>query len=69
MSDQTLSSTTGGGVMGTAPDGALLTAGRPDASNDGKKQDKKPLEERKVYEAGGVIVCGGKVVLRLYLLT
>lgn len=65
MSDQTLGSTTGVGVTSTAPDGALLTAGRRDASIDGKKQDEKPLEERKVYEAGGVIVCGGKVVLRL----
>ena len=30
-----------------------------------KKKDDKPLEERKVHEAGGVIVCDGKVVLRL----
>jgi 8-oxo-dGTP pyrophosphatase MutT (NUDIX family) len=30
-----------------------------------KKKKKKSLEERNVYEAGGVIVCDGKVVLRL----
>jgi 8-oxo-dGTP pyrophosphatase MutT (NUDIX family) len=30
-----------------------------------KKKAKKPLEERNVYEAGGIIVCDGKVVLRL----
>jgi 8-oxo-dGTP pyrophosphatase MutT (NUDIX family) len=30
-----------------------------------KKKRKKPLEDRKVYEAGAVIVCDGKIALRL----
>ena len=30
-----------------------------------KRKKTKPLEEKKVYEAGAVIVCDGKVVLRL----
>lgn len=30
-----------------------------------KAKHEKPLEEKKVYEAGAVIVCDGKVVLRL----
>jgi len=30
-----------------------------------KKKAKKKLEDRQVYEAGGIIVCDGKVVLRL----
>ena len=30
-----------------------------------KKKKKKSLEERKVYEAGAIIVCDGKIVLRL----
>lgn len=67
MSDQTLTSTTNGGAIGTA-DGAALTVGLADASGEKKKKkkkDDKPLEERKVHEAGGVIVCDGKVVLRL----
>jgi 8-oxo-dGTP pyrophosphatase MutT (NUDIX family) len=68
MSDQMLSSTTDGGVTGTAASDALPVAGPLDASGTlkkKKKKDDKPLEERKVYEAGGVIVCDGKVVLRL----
>ncbi len=68
MSDQTLSSTTDGGVQGTASGDALPVAVPPDASGKHerkKKKDDKPLEERKVHEAGGVIVCDGKVVLRL----
>lgn len=49
---------------------AVLVGGPADASGEGKKKkrkkkDDKPLEERKVHEAGGVIVCDGKVVLRL----
>jgi 8-oxo-dGTP pyrophosphatase MutT (NUDIX family) len=68
MSDQTLTSTANGGGTGMADD-AVLTVGLADASAEGKKKkkkkDDKPLEERKVHEAGGVIVCDGKVVLRL----
>ena len=69
MSDQTLSSTTNSGAIGIPADEVPPTAGPPDAEGTGKKKkkkkDAKPLEERKVYEAGGVIVCDGKVVLRL----
>jgi 8-oxo-dGTP pyrophosphatase MutT (NUDIX family) len=68
MSDHTLSSTTDGGVLSTAADDALPAAGALDASGKRakkKKKEEKPLEERKVHEAGGVIVCDGKVVLRL----
>ena len=63
MSDQTLSATAGG----TAANAAVPAAGLPEASGKKKKKrkDDKPLEERKVHEAGGVIVCDGKVVLRL----
>src|SRR5215208_4035184 len=67
MSDQTLSPTSDDEV-------ASATAG--DVSSDGaaqsegtrkrdKKKAKKPLEERNVHEAGGIIVCDGKVVMRL----
>jgi len=68
MSDQMLSSATDGAVIGARADDAPPAAGPPDVSGKlkkAKKQDDKPLEERKVYEAGGVIVCDGKVVLRL----
>jgi 8-oxo-dGTP pyrophosphatase MutT (NUDIX family) len=64
MSDQTPSATTDGAAM----DAVLPAAGPPDASGkkkNKKKKDDKPLEARKVHEAGGVIVCDGKVVLRL----
>src|SRR5215218_3449171 len=30
-----------------------------------KKRKRKPLQDRKVYEAGAIIVCDGKIVLRL----
>ncbi|HZO30426.1 MAG TPA: NUDIX domain-containing protein [Chloroflexota bacterium] len=70
MSDQMLSSTTNGGVTDTAANHTSPLAEIADVSGEGKKKkkkkkDDKPLEERKVYEAGGVIVCDGKVVLRL----
>ena len=68
MSEQTLTSTTNGGAPGTADDAALtvgLAAAPGEAKKKKKKKDDKPLEERKVHEAGGVIVCDGKVVLRL----
>ena len=57
-----------GELTGTAADDAMPVAGPPDAlgkRKKKKKKDEKPLEERKVHEAGGVIVCDGKVVLRL----
>jgi 8-oxo-dGTP pyrophosphatase MutT (NUDIX family) len=60
---------------GDSPEGAMLpaTAGIPgpadqqadDAGKKKKKKAKKTLAERTVYEAGGIIVCDGKVVLRL----
>jgi 8-oxo-dGTP pyrophosphatase MutT (NUDIX family) len=54
----------------TGRDGAVAMA-HPDAPSEQapaemkKKKRSKPLEERTVYEAGGIIVCDGKVVLRL----
>lgn len=44
-----------------------VAAGSDTAAREPKKRKKKdrPLEEQKVYEAGAVIVCDGKVVLRL----
>src|SRR5687768_3710466 len=68
MSDQMLRVATDDGRTGWAADDALPVAAPPDASGKPKKhkkKDDKPLEERKVYEAGGVIICDGKVVLRL----
>src|SRR5690242_12609517 len=47
---------------GLSPDVAVET-GKPGKKR--KKKTKKSLEERHVYEAGGIIVCDGKVVLRL----
>jgi 8-oxo-dGTP pyrophosphatase MutT (NUDIX family) len=65
MSDhQMLGSTTDGAVTGTTADDALPAAGISGKPKK-KKKTEKPLEERKVHEAGGVIVCDGKVVLRL----
>ena len=49
-------------------EGAALTAQSGENEKSAKKKKKKakkPLEERHVYEAGGIIVCDGKVVLRL----
>ena len=69
MSDQTLSATTDGGAAVDArwrpasPKRLSRRAAKPGRRR--KKKDDKPLEERKVHEAGGVIVCDGKVVLRL----
>jgi 8-oxo-dGTP pyrophosphatase MutT (NUDIX family) len=68
MSDQTLSATTDVGVTGRAAIDGVPAAGSPDAARaleKKRKKDDRPLEERKVHEAGGVIVCDGKVVLRL----
>lgn len=47
---------------GTASSAA---AGESERTGTRKARDKKSLEERRVHEAGGVIVCDGKVVLRL----
>jgi 8-oxo-dGTP pyrophosphatase MutT (NUDIX family) len=67
MSDQTLSPTSDDEVTSaTAGDVSFDGEARPEASRKkDKKKKKKPLEERNVHEAGGVIVCDGKVVLRL----
>jgi 8-oxo-dGTP pyrophosphatase MutT (NUDIX family) len=78
MNDHLLRGTTDRGVTGSAADVALPAAdaalpatGSLDATSERKKKkkqkkkDDKPLEARKVHEAGGVIVCDGKVVLRL----
>jgi 8-oxo-dGTP pyrophosphatase MutT (NUDIX family) len=68
MSDQTLSPTADNKVPGmsagdVASDDTALP--RDAGTKKGKKKEKKTLEERHVYEAGGIIVCDGKVVLRL----
>ncbi len=76
MTDLQPSTAADGGVAFSADDDeAGLSLGAPAADStdhEGKKhkrQDKgkkrKPLEELRVYEAGGVIVCDGKVVMRL----
>jgi 8-oxo-dGTP pyrophosphatase MutT (NUDIX family) len=67
MSDQRTSARTDGGEqVASAGDVAHGTALEPeDVQKKPKKKSEKPLEERKVYEAGGVIVCDNKVVLRL----
>ena len=66
MSDQQLSAATDGGTTGAVVEDTVAAAVRTESSNKKKKKkDDKPLEERKVHEAGGVIVCDGKVVLRL----
>jgi 8-oxo-dGTP pyrophosphatase MutT (NUDIX family) len=68
MSDQKLSASTDGGTAGTAADDILKAGELPEPSGTRKKnrkKDDKPLEERRVHEAGGVIVCDGKVVMRL----
>jgi 8-oxo-dGTP pyrophosphatase MutT (NUDIX family) len=73
MTDQQRGGAAGGGAhdQGTAADddqGELVHEfyGTPDDAHDKKKsKKKKPLEEHRVHEAGGVIVCDGKVALRL----
>lgn len=56
---------TSSGDARTADDAPIATA--PTAPDRKAKKDKKEkrLEDRRVHEAGGVIVCDGKVVLRL----
>jgi 8-oxo-dGTP pyrophosphatase MutT (NUDIX family) len=74
MSDQQLNATTNDAADGAADRATdraadqASPAGQAELPVKGKKKNKgkaKPLEERKVYEAGAVIVCDGKVVLRL----
>jgi 8-oxo-dGTP pyrophosphatase MutT (NUDIX family) len=71
LSDLTLSANAESGLSSALADGASSgTVSGPFEAHgtEKKKKDKKPkkpLEERKVYEAGAVIVCDGKVVLRL----
>jgi 8-oxo-dGTP pyrophosphatase MutT (NUDIX family) len=69
MSDQRTSARTDGEELGaSAGDGTHETIPEPkDLQNKKRKRKKneKSLDERKVYEAGGVIVCDNKVVLRL----
>jgi 8-oxo-dGTP pyrophosphatase MutT (NUDIX family) len=70
MSDQQPSTTTSGEVADVMAGDGSTAAGAitPTPVVKKKKKNKakeKPLEEKKVYEAGGVIVCDGKVVLRL----
>src|SRR4051794_28785166 len=57
MTDHDLSGAAEAAVHGAVDVGSDAPAGK-------RKKD-KPLEERKVYEAGAVIVCDNKVVLRL----
>ncbi|MFN8637516.1 MAG: NUDIX domain-containing protein [Chloroflexota bacterium] len=71
MSDQHSSGPIDGSAVSTLVDDGpsvaqLATSEKPPkVKKDKKKKPKKTLEERKVYEAGAVIVCDGKVVLRL----
>jgi 8-oxo-dGTP pyrophosphatase MutT (NUDIX family) len=69
MSDQMLSATSDDDVTSASAGGlTYVDAAQPgDAGKKAKKKkkEKKPLEERTIYEAGGIIVCDGKVVLRL----
>jgi 8-oxo-dGTP pyrophosphatase MutT (NUDIX family) len=68
MSDQTPSAITDGGLTVAPVEAAFVpvaTSPEPTPKKKRKKKNQKPLEERKVNEAGGVIVCDGKVVLRL----
>jgi 8-oxo-dGTP pyrophosphatase MutT (NUDIX family) len=52
-----------GAVTAIASASGLVPA--PKAKDKKKKKKKKPLEERKVHEAGAIIVCDGMIVLRL----
>jgi 8-oxo-dGTP pyrophosphatase MutT (NUDIX family) len=66
MSEHDLTATAEATMHGAVAAGSELPIGEQQQKK-GKKEKKleKALEERKVYEAGGVIVCDGKVVLRL----
>ena len=68
MHDETRSpSGDGGAETSSVGSSSPVEAGDGDAPRKKKKRKKspKPLEERTVYEAGGIIVCDGKVVMRL----
>ena len=67
MSEQHLSSEMDGVVRGAATED-VERAAILQTETAGKKKKKKgdrPLEDRRIHEAGGVIICDGKVVLRL----
>jgi 8-oxo-dGTP pyrophosphatase MutT (NUDIX family) len=68
MHDETRSpSGDGGPEIASAASASSGEAGAAEAPGKKrkKKKDRKPLEARDVYEAGGIIVCDGKVVMRL----
>jgi 8-oxo-dGTP pyrophosphatase MutT (NUDIX family) len=71
MTDQRPSAADGGMASSADGDEAGVRADAPASAgveHEGKKKEKKakkPLHERPVHEAGGVIVCDGKVVMRL----
>src|SRR3954470_1600147 len=66
MSEQMLSPTRDDEAPTVSADSVTSEgAAQPEAAGKKKKKAKKPLEERHVYEAGGIILCDGKVVLRL----
>jgi len=68
MSDHEMSAASDSGAIGAAAGSTSREAVEQSESAGQKrkrKKDDKPLEERKVYEAGAVIVCDSKVVLRL----
>jgi 8-oxo-dGTP pyrophosphatase MutT (NUDIX family) len=60
MSTEDLSQTAEAG-----PRGAVATGSQAASGKTKRRKHEKPLEERKIHEAGAVIVCDGKVVLRL----
>jgi 8-oxo-dGTP pyrophosphatase MutT (NUDIX family) len=67
MSEQHLSSKMDGVVRDAATeDVAQAAILQTDTAGEKKKRKRdRPLEERRIHEAGGVIICDGKVVLRL----
>src|SRR5215212_4590712 len=68
MHDETMSpSGDDGAETGQVDSPSPVEAGAADGSGKKKRKKKepKPLEERNVYEAGAIIVCDGKVVMRL----
>lgn len=63
--DGGVASTAGDDLAGDERNGATLSPGTREGKKPKKKKAKKPLEEQRVHESGGVIVCDGKVVMRL----
>jgi 8-oxo-dGTP pyrophosphatase MutT (NUDIX family) len=68
--DSGMAFSAGGDAAAASPDTQAANGGPsagaiPKAGEKKKRRNKKPIEEHRVYEAGGVIVCDGKVVLRL----